>query len=87
MPVTLVTVPDDFAMQQLDRGKKRRGPVSLVVMGHRAAASLLQRQTGLSAIQGLNLALLVHAKHDCFVRRIQVEADDVSQLFEKLRVP
>jgi hypothetical protein len=41
-------------------------------VSHRAASPLLHRQAGLSAIQSLNLALFVHAKHDRLLRGIQV---------------
>ena len=73
--MALIALPDDLAFQQLDGGKQRRRFVAFVVMGHRAAASLLQRQRGLSPVQGLNLALLVHAEHDGLLGRIEIEAD------------
>src|ERR1044071_8390284 len=55
-------------------------------MRHRAAAALLQRQTRLRGVQCLNLALLVHAEHDDFLRWTQIKTDDVSQLSQKLRI-
>src|SRR6266849_8294520 len=73
MPVPRATFPDDFSLKHIQCSEKRRRPVSLVVVGHRAATSLLQRQTRLGAVQGLDLALFVDTKHDCLVGRIQVE--------------
>src|SRR4249920_1935698 len=84
MSVPLVAVSDDFALEYVR--EERRRPMPLVVVGHGAAAPFLQRQAGLRAIQGLNLALLVDAQHDRLVGRIEVEADYVSQLFDKPRV-
>ena len=62
------------------RCEQRRGAVALVVVGHRAAASGLHRQTRLRAVESLNLALLVDAQHDGLVRRVQVQPHDVGQL-------
>ena len=39
-----------------------------------------QGEDGSGAIQGLDLALLVHAQHDRLLRGIEVEADDVAHL-------
>ena len=40
-------------------------------------------QHGLGAVEGLDRALLIHAKHQGMVGRIQVQADDVPYLLEK----
>ena len=69
---------DDRPVEDLQRGKERGCPVPLVIMGHRAAAPLLERQPRLRAIQRLNLALLVDAEHDRLVGRVEVEAHEVS---------
>ena len=42
-----------------------------------------QRQDRLRSFQCLNLAFLVDAQHHSVVRRIQVEADDVSDLLDE----
>ena len=57
-----------------------------VVMGQTLAAAWLERQTGLCALQRLNLAFLVGGKHHRMLRRIQVQTDNVLQLLDKLRV-
>ena len=49
-------------------------------MGDRPAASLLQRQPRLGAVEGLDLALFVHRQHDGMGGRIDVETDDIAQL-------
>ena len=49
-------------------------------MRHRAAATALERQPRLSAIERLDLALLVHREDHGVCRRIDVEADDIAQL-------
>src|SRR5271157_6195543 len=83
MPVPLVKVADDLSLKQIERGEQRGCPISFVVMGHRSAAPLLHRQTGLSAVQCLNLTLLIHAQDDGPVGWIQVQPDDIGELFQK----
>ena len=50
--------------------------MALVIIGHRAAAAALHRQPWLSAVERLNLALLIDRQHQCVLRRIDIEADD-----------
>ena len=50
MPVPCATFPDDFSLNYIQCRKKRCRPISLVVVGHRAATSLLQRETRLGAV-------------------------------------
>src|SRR5260221_13739897 len=45
-----------------------------------------ERKNRLSAIQRLDLTLLIHAEHDCLVGRIQVETDDVTDFGDEVRV-
>ena len=47
---------DDLARGDIERRKQSRGSVALVVVGHRAGAALLQRKSGLGAIERLDLA-------------------------------
>ena len=60
--------------------------MAFIVVRQRAAAPFFQGQTRLRAIQGLNLALLIHANHHRLLGRIQIKADHVGQLFQKLGV-
>jgi hypothetical protein len=58
-----LALADHSALDQMEGSKQRRGPVRAIVVGVGAAASGLERQSGLRAIEGLDLALLVDAKH------------------------
>ena len=80
VPVALHAAPDDLALQDVEGGEQGGGAVALVVVGHGGAASLLHRQAGLGAIEGLDLALLVEAEHDGVGRRIDIETDDFLEL-------
>ena len=52
---------DDFAFQDFQRGEQRRGPMADIIMSEGAAPAFLERQTRLSAVLGLDLALLIDA--------------------------
>src|SRR5260370_29367363 len=60
--------------------------MSLGVVGHGSTTALLERQAGLSAIQGLNLTLFIHAQHDRLLGWVQIESDHVRHFFQELRV-
>src|SRR5436190_16411725 len=59
-----VALTDDPPLQDLQSRKERGRAVTLVVVRHGPATALLQRQTGLRAVQGLDLTLLIYAEHD-----------------------
>jgi hypothetical protein len=55
-------------------------------VGHRSGATLLHRQTGLGAVERLDLALLIDRENDGMGGWIGIEADDIAQFVDKLRV-
>ena len=63
MPVALQALADDRAVEHVQRREQGGGAVALVVMGHGAGAAFLHRQAGLGAVEGLDLAFLIHRKH------------------------
>ena len=78
-----VALPNDSSFHHIECSKQRRGAVAFVVVSERAASAPLQRQSGLSAIQRLNLALFIDAEHDGILRRSQIHADDIGELLEE----
>jgi len=86
MPVLRHAVADDRAIQRPQGRKQGGGAVSLVVVRHRATAARLHRQARLASVESLNLALFIDAEHQRLVGRVQVKADDVDELFNKLRI-
>lgn len=75
--------PDQLAAGHLHRREQRRRAMPPVVVRHRPATTLLERQARLGAIQGLNLALLVHTEHDGVLGRKQVQAHHVDQFLNE----
>src|SRR5689334_25446571 len=84
--VTRVAVANDFAGEHVERREQGRRSVSLVIVSHGAAAPLLQWQSGLGALQSLNLALFVYTKHNRLVGRIQIKTNHVREFLEKSRI-
>ncbi len=52
-------------------------------MGHRGAFARLQRQSGLSAVERLDLAFLVDGQHDGVAGRLHIKADHILDLLCK----
>ena len=64
MPVALHVAADHRAVENVHRGEQRRRAVPLIAVGHGSGATLLQRQSGLGAVERLNLALFVDRQDD-----------------------
>jgi hypothetical protein len=86
VPVALHVAPDDGAVEYVERGKQRRGSVPLVVMRHGSTAPLLHGQPGLGTVEGLDLALLVERQDDGVRGRLDIKADDISELSSELGI-
>ena len=86
MAMTLHTLSDDLAFQDIKRRKQRRDAVALVVVGDGAGTSLLHRQPRLGAVQRLDLAFLIDRENDGMVGRIDVKADDLFEFGRELRI-
>ena len=84
--VTRHAFPDNQARFDVQRGKERGGAMAFVIMGHRGRPPLLERQTRLGPVERLDLGLLINAKHDGTVRRIEIEANDLGHLLLEHRV-
>src|SRR5690606_40175402 len=84
--VTPVQLTNDFSRSDVECSEKRRGAVSHIVVGPPLGDTGRQGQYRLSAIERLNLALLVHAEHHRFDGGIEVKAHDVAGLLHEQRI-
>jgi hypothetical protein len=75
--VSTVTFAQHLTRLHGQRGEEGGCAVPPVVMGAALDLPGTHGQQGLGAIQGLDLALLIHAEDEGLVRGIQVEAHDV----------
>ena len=86
MTVARVALADDFALQNLQGSEQTGGAITLVIVSHRAQTPLLHGQSGLGAVQCLELGLLVHAKNQGLVGRIQVQPHHIGEPRQEPRI-
>ena len=86
VPMAWHAVADHLAIEHAQRCKQRGSAIALVIVRHGPTATLLQRETGLSAVEGLDLTFLVDAQDQGLVRRIQIEPDNVGELRQEVLV-
>src|SRR5579863_4768335 len=86
MTVLRLTLTDHRSFQNIERGEQRSCPMSLVIVCLPFRKTWPQRKNRLCPVQCLNLALLIHAQNDRFIRRIQIQADDVPYFARELRI-
>ena len=65
MAVALHALADDPAVEQVQGREQCGRTVTFVIVCHGPRATRLDRQAGLSAVERLDLALLVHGKDQC----------------------
>src|SRR5258707_10370833 len=86
VPVAVHVAADDGAVEDVEGSKQCRRTVALVIVGHSPGTALLHRQTRLGAVERLDLALLINREDNGVSGRIDIETDDVPELFGKFRV-
>ena len=84
--MTRHAVADHFAIEHAQRGEQCGRAVALVVVRHGPAAPLLDRQSWLGTIECLDLAFLVDAQDQGLVWRVEIKADHIVELFDKMFV-
>ena len=67
-----LTLGYNRSLQYVERSKQSSCSVALIVVRLALRQARSQRENGLGAIQRLNLALLVHAQNDRFIRRVDI---------------
>ena len=75
------------SVQRIEGRKQVNVPVASVVVRASLGEAGSEGQNGLSAVERLDLGLLVHREHDSALRRVQVEADHVVDLLDVVLVP
>src|SRR5664279_6094910 len=74
VPVALHVAADDGTVEDVESGEQRGRTVAFVVVGHRSGAARLHRQTGLGAVERLDLTLLIDREDDRMGWWIDIEA-------------
>lgn len=86
MGVPSMAAAPDLAGCHVQGGKERYGAMAEVVMGMPLSPPEAHRQDRLGALQGLDLALLVHAEDHRVLRRALIKPDHVADLSHKKRI-
>src|SRR5437868_10452995 len=81
--VTTMGLADHYAGCGVERSEEGRGAMTFVIVSSLLRKARSHGQQRLSAVEGLNLGLLVDAQDHRPLRRIQVETDDVADLFDE----
>ncbi len=89
--IFLVTMPmfalgDHLSIGDVKCSEERCGTMAYIVMGHAFDVAKAHRKQRLGAVQGLNLAFFVNTQHERFVRRVEVEPDNIAHFLHKERV-
>src|SRR6202008_4093947 len=86
MTVARLALGEHRAGGDVQGGKQSGGAVADVIMSNTLDVPQAHRQHRWGTVQGLNLALFIDAEHQSVIRRVQVEADDVTHLLDKERI-
>ena len=86
MAVARETLADDLSRCHIEGGEEGRRAMAFVVVSAALGLPRPHRQEGLGSVETLNLRLLVDTKDEGAVRRIEVQANNVSNLFDEQRI-
>ena len=81
------------AVEDVEGGKQRCGAVPLVIVRHGSAAAFLHGQTGLGAVQSLDLAFFVNGQNERMCGRRHIKPNDILKflnefwVFRQLELP
>ena len=84
--VALMQGADNLAGLDVQRGVEAGGAVALIVMGRALGGAGQHRQRRRGAVQRLDLAFLIDGQDDGALGRVEVQAADVVDLLDELRV-
>src|SRR5271156_444372 len=84
--MALHVAADHRAVEDIHSGEQRRRAMPDVVVRHGSGPALLERQTRLGAIEGLDLALFIERQDDGVLGRIDIEPDHVAQFLREFGI-
>ena len=78
VPVALHVAADDGTVEDVESCEQCGRTVASIVVGHRSSTAWLHRQTGLGAVEGLDLALLINREDNGMGWWIDIEAYNIT---------
>ena len=70
MAMTILALSNERAVGDVEGRKQGRGPMAHIVMRHRAGTPFFERQSGLRAVERLDLAFLIAAQDQSVLRSV-----------------
>ena len=86
MPMPRLTGSDHLSLQNVERGEQCGRSVPLIIVRLSCWQAGPQGKKGLRALQGLNLAFLIHAEDDRLIRWVPIEPHNVAHFPSKFRI-
>ena len=83
MAMTRGGMGKDLAREVVQGGKQGDRSVTVVIVSLGADMTLTQGQTGLTALEGLTLALLIATEQEGTIRRVEIETNDIPEFLFK----
>ena len=83
MAMTSGGMSKDLAREIVEGGKQGDRSVTIVIVGLGADMTLVQGETGLTALEGLTLTLLIATEHQRTIGRMEIEANHIPELLFK----
>src|SRR5262249_20935000 len=83
MTMAGVALSDDRAIEHVEGGEQGGRAMAPVVVGDAVDIADAHGKHGLGAFEGLDLALLIDAKHHGLVGRIKIKPDHIAQLLDE----
>src|SRR5260221_136654 len=84
--MSAMQLANDFASGHIQGREQRGRAVALVVVGPPLSLAGSHRQRGLGAVERLDLTLLVGAQHQRSFGRVEIQADNIADLLDQLRI-
>src|SRR5579859_5133048 len=86
MPMPRRAGSDHLPLQNVERGEQWGRSMPLIIVRLSCWPAGPQGKHGLRALQGLNLALLIHAEDDRLIRWVYIEPHNVAHFASKFRI-
>ena len=83
MPVSRFALGEDGAGRDIQRSKQSSRAVADVIVSDALDVAKPHGQNRLSAVERLNLALLIHTQHQSVIGRVEIQAHNIAHLLDE----
>ena len=82
VPVLALDGTDQASLKIIQRSEQGDGAMAHLIVRLRADMPDSQWQSGLGALKSLNLAFFIATEHQCLIRRVQIQPNDVPEFLD-----